>query len=60
MEDQGARYQICGPNAFNRYGFDEQVPTRIYAYNNRHFFSQIWQHLRSAYSYPRLDSHIRE
>ena len=29
------RYQICGPNAFNRYGFDEQVPTRWYVYNNR-------------------------
>jgi len=28
-------YQICGPNAFNRYGFDEQVPTRVYVYNNR-------------------------
>jgi predicted transcriptional regulator of viral defense system len=35
MEDRAGRYQICGPNAFNRYGFDEQVPTRIYAYNNR-------------------------
>jgi predicted transcriptional regulator of viral defense system len=35
MEDQGGRYQICGPNAFNRYGIDEQVPTRVYAYNNR-------------------------
>jgi predicted transcriptional regulator of viral defense system len=35
MEDQDGRYQICGPNAFNRYGFDEQVPTRVYAYNNR-------------------------
>jgi predicted transcriptional regulator of viral defense system len=35
MEDQNGRYQICGPNAFNRYGFDEQVPTRLYAYNNR-------------------------
>jgi predicted transcriptional regulator of viral defense system len=35
MEDQNGRYQICGPNAFNRYGFDEQIPTRIYAYNNR-------------------------
>lgn len=32
---QKGRYQICGPNAFNRYGFDEQVPTRVYAYNNR-------------------------
>jgi hypothetical protein len=28
------RYQICGPNAFNRYDFDEQVPTRVYVYNN--------------------------
>jgi len=35
MEDRRGRYQICGPNAFNRYGFDEQVPTRVYAYNNR-------------------------
>lgn len=35
IEDRGGRYQICGPNAFNRYGFDEQVPNRVYAYNNR-------------------------
>ena len=35
MADRGGRYQICGPNAFNRYGFDEQVPARVYAYNNR-------------------------
>ena len=35
MKDRGGRYQICGPNAFNRYGFDEQVPNRVYAYNNR-------------------------
>ncbi len=35
MEDRKGRYQICGPNAFNRYGFDEQVPNRVYAYNNR-------------------------
>ncbi len=35
IEDRGGRYQICGPNAFNRYGFDDQVPTRVYAYNNR-------------------------
>jgi predicted transcriptional regulator of viral defense system len=35
MEDRDARYQICGPNAFNRYGFDEQVPARLYVYNNR-------------------------
>jgi predicted transcriptional regulator of viral defense system len=35
MQDRQGRYQICGPNAFNRYGFDDQVPTRVYAYNNR-------------------------
>jgi predicted transcriptional regulator of viral defense system len=35
MEDRRGRYQICGPNAFNLYGFDDQVPTRTYAYNNR-------------------------
>jgi predicted transcriptional regulator of viral defense system len=35
MEDRKGRYQICGPNAFNRYGFDEQIPTRVYVYNNR-------------------------
>mgnify|MGYP001497899789 FL=1 len=35
IKDQGGRYQICGPNAFNRYGFDEQIPNRTYVYNNR-------------------------
>lgn len=35
LEDRQGRYQICGPNAFNRYGFDDQVPSRLYAYNNR-------------------------
>jgi predicted transcriptional regulator of viral defense system len=35
IEDRAGRYQICGPNVFNRYGFDEQIPTRIYAYNDR-------------------------
>jgi len=35
IADKDGRYQICGPNAFNRYGFDEQVPIRTYAYNNR-------------------------
>src|SRR3970040_2323865 len=24
VDDRGGRYQICGPNAFNRYGFDQQ------------------------------------
>ena len=27
--EQKGRYQICGPNAFNRYGYDGQVPTTI-------------------------------
>jgi predicted transcriptional regulator of viral defense system len=35
MRDAGARYQICGPSAFSRYGLDNQVPARIYAYNDR-------------------------
>lgn len=35
MEDAQGRYQICGPNAFNRYGFNDQIPNRVYAYNNR-------------------------
>jgi predicted transcriptional regulator of viral defense system len=35
LGDKRGRYQICGPNAFNRYGFTDQVPTRVYAYNNR-------------------------
>jgi predicted transcriptional regulator of viral defense system len=35
MMDRNGRYQICGPNAFNRYGFDNQMPNRIYVYNNR-------------------------
>jgi predicted transcriptional regulator of viral defense system len=35
MEDRRGRYQICGPNGFSRYGFDEQIPNRIYVYNNR-------------------------
>ncbi len=35
FDAQNGRYQICGPNAFNRYGFDEQLPTRVYVYNNR-------------------------
>jgi predicted transcriptional regulator of viral defense system len=35
MAARGGRYQICGLSAFNRYGFDEQVPNRVIAYNNR-------------------------
>lgn len=35
LQDQNGKYQICGPNTFNRYNFDSQIPTRLYAYNNR-------------------------
>jgi len=35
MNDRGGRYQISGPNTFYRYGWTEQVPNRLYAYNNR-------------------------
>ena len=35
IADRDGRYQICGPSAFNRYGFDNQVSNRVYAYNNR-------------------------
>src|SRR5437867_65246 len=35
IEDRQGHYQVCGPNAFNRYGFDDQIPTRVYAYNDR-------------------------
>jgi predicted transcriptional regulator of viral defense system len=35
MAARGGRYQLCGLNAFNRYGFDDQMPNRVYAYNNR-------------------------
>ncbi len=35
VQDRQGCYQICGPNAFNRYGFDNQIPTRVYAYNDR-------------------------
>lgn len=35
IDDRGGRYQICGPSAFSRYGWDAQIPNRLYAYNNR-------------------------
>ncbi len=35
IADRGGRYQICGPNAFNRYCFSDQIPNLVYAYNNR-------------------------
>jgi predicted transcriptional regulator of viral defense system len=33
--DRGGTYQISGPNAFYRYGWTDQVPNRLYVYNNR-------------------------
>ena len=35
ISDREGNYQISGPNTFYRYGWTEQVPNRIYAYNNR-------------------------
>jgi predicted transcriptional regulator of viral defense system len=35
MAEHSGRYQICGLSAFNLYGYDEQVPNRTIAYNNR-------------------------
>ncbi len=35
MEDKKGQYQLCGPNAFYRYRWTEQVPNRLYVYNNR-------------------------
>ena len=35
MDDRNGLYQICGPNSFHRYGYDEQVPNRLYVYNNK-------------------------
>jgi predicted transcriptional regulator of viral defense system len=35
MADRRAKYQICGPNAFRRYGFDTRVPSSVFVYNDR-------------------------
>ena len=37
MEAIKGRYQISGPSAFNFHGFDDQIPNRIYVYNDRIF-----------------------
>jgi predicted transcriptional regulator of viral defense system len=37
MEVMKGQYQISGPNAFNFYGFDDQISSRIYVYNNKVF-----------------------
>ena len=31
--DAGGQYQLCGPSAFHYYGWDDQVPNRVFAYN---------------------------
>jgi len=35
MQEHNGKYQICGPTAFNFYGFDDQIPNVTYVYNNR-------------------------
>lgn len=35
MEEEQGKYQICGPTAFNYYGFDDQIPSVTCLYNNR-------------------------
>ncbi len=35
MDEVVGKYQICGPNAFNFYGLDDQIPIVTYVYNNR-------------------------
>lgn len=34
MAEKQARYQITGLSAFNRYGYDDQIPSRITLYND--------------------------
>jgi predicted transcriptional regulator of viral defense system len=35
MQEHNGKYQVCGPTAFNFYGFDDQIPNVTYVYNNR-------------------------
>ncbi len=37
MEVLKGQYQISGPSAFNFHGFDDQIPNRMYVYNDRIF-----------------------
>jgi predicted transcriptional regulator of viral defense system len=34
MQEYNGKYQICGPTAFNFYGFEDQIPNVTYVYNN--------------------------
>lgn len=35
LGDRSGRYQISGPNTFYRYGWTDQVPNRLYVYNDQ-------------------------
>lgn len=35
FEGLEGRYQLCGPECFNFYGFDEQIPNMWHVYNNK-------------------------
>ena len=35
MKESGGTYQMSGLNTFNFYGFSEQIPNRVYVYNNK-------------------------
>lgn len=35
MDELNGKYQICGPTAFNFYGFEDQIPNVTYVYNSR-------------------------
>ena len=35
IDDRQGSYQITGPNAFYRYGWNDQIPSRVYVYNDR-------------------------
>ncbi|HEX5012488.1 MAG TPA: hypothetical protein VFY71_19025 [Planctomycetota bacterium] len=37
MREYGASYQVCGPNCFDYYDYDDdnQIPNRVYAYNDK-------------------------
>ena len=35
MRDRNGQYQVSGLNAFRRYGWDQQIPNRTFAYNDK-------------------------
>ena len=38
MKELKGKYQVSGPNAFYFYGFENQVPNRVYVYDK----SDLW------------------